>query len=248
MSEQRPLHILAIEDNPGDAFLIRFYLEEIDPEGYVIHDAGSLAKGLELLESESIDVILLDLHLPDASGLGILDTVVEFRPDIPVVVMTGLSDEKTGENAVSKGAQDFLVKGRFDGAILDSSIKYASKRSDLNKQFNQINDETALLNEVLDAMMISQNIGFVLYWKETNTFEVSRHLQAIFSLSESHYSLEEANSGLFPDVDLVGDVLAPLDKVQKNASSISFVLNGKQCTLKAVSHSIGALLFIAYDA
>ena len=66
-----------------------------------------VCKGLELLQSESIDVILLDLHLPDASGLGILDTVVESRPDIPVVVMTGLSDEKTGENAVSKGAQDF---------------------------------------------------------------------------------------------------------------------------------------------
>ena len=97
MSEQRPLHILAIEDNPGDAFLIRFYLEEIDPEGYVIHDAGSLAKGLELLENESIDVILLDLHLPDASGLGILDTIVESRPDVPVVVITGLYDEKTGE-------------------------------------------------------------------------------------------------------------------------------------------------------
>ena len=246
MSEQRPLHILAIEDNPGDAFLIRFYLEEIDPEGYVIHDAGSLAKGLELLESESIDVILLDLHLPDASGLGILDTVVEFRPDIPVVVMTGLSDEKTGENAVSKGAQDFLVKGRFDGAILDSSIKYASKRSDLNKQFNQINDETSLLNEVLDAMMISQNIGFVLYWKENNRYEASRHLQAVFSLSESHYSPEEANKALFPDIDLANGVLAPLNK-EGTVGPISFILSGKQCTLKAVSHGIGAVLFIAYE-
>ena len=245
MSKQRPLHILAIEDNPGDAFLIRFYLEEIDPEGYVIHDAGTLAKGLDLLESESIDVILLDLHLPDASGLGILDTIVESRPDIPVVVMTGLSDEKTGENAVSKGAQDFLVKGRFDGAILDSSIKYASKRSDLNKQFNQISDETSLLNEVLDAMMSSQNIGFVLYWKENKTFEASRHLQAVFSLNKSHYSIEEANNVLFPEVDVAKEVLAPIDKAQ-NAGSISFLLNGKQCMLRAVSHRIGALLFVAY--
>ena len=65
-------------------------------------------------------------------------------------------------------------------------------------------------------------------------------------MSESNYSTEEANKALFQDIDLVNEVLAPLDKAQ-NAGPISFVLNGKQCTLKAVSHRIGALLFIAYE-
>ena len=95
-------------------------------------------------------------------------------------------------------------------------------------------------------MMISQNIGFVLYWKEDNTFEASRHLQAVFSLKESHYSPEEANKVLFPDVDLANGVLAPLNKAEK-VGPVSFVLQGKECTLSAVSHRIGALLFIAYN-
>ena len=70
-------------------------------------------------------------------------------------------------------------------------------------------------------MMISQNIGFVLYWKENNRYEASRHLQAVFSLSESHYSPEEPIRALFPDVDLANGVLAPLNK-EGTVGPISF--------------------------
>src|SRR5690606_38325033 len=75
-----------------------------------------------------IDCLLLDLGLPDAQGIDALTTVLETAPGIAVVVLTGLLDAERGIQAVSAGAQDYLVKGQVDGVALSRSVRYATER------------------------------------------------------------------------------------------------------------------------
>lgn len=133
MAFSNVIKILVVEDTPGDVFLIKFYLEEIDPENYEIQSVGNLADAHYKLEREAFDVVLLDLNLPDSEGMITLKKTIEKFPEEVYIVLTALSDEKIGLEAVKNGAQDFLVKGRIDSKILDSSIKFSFQRSKLKK-------------------------------------------------------------------------------------------------------------------
>jgi signal transduction histidine kinase len=128
--------VLLVEDNPGDARLIREELREVERSGegaaaFSLVCADRLAAGLERLEAGKVDVVLLDLSLPDGHGLGTLERVREAAPSTPVLVLTGLDDHELAARAVSEGAQDYLVKGRVDGGVLGRTIRYAIERGRL---------------------------------------------------------------------------------------------------------------------
>lgn len=128
------LNILLIEDNPGDAFLIKFYLEDSVLKYARLLHAEYLKTAIDLLQNNEFDVILLDLNLPDSKGIETLESVLEASQGSVVIVLTGLNDEELGLQTVTKGAQDFLVKGQFDGKVLTSSVRYAFERYQLQKQ------------------------------------------------------------------------------------------------------------------
>lgn len=119
--------ILMIEDNPGDARLLREMLAEANTNADVRH-VVRLEVGLQHLQRERFDVILLDLSLPDSQGLDTLARVLAEASETPVVVLTGHDDQETGIQAVQKGAQDYLVKDRVDGHLLNRAIRYAIER------------------------------------------------------------------------------------------------------------------------
>jgi len=121
------MRILAIEDNSGDVRLIRSLLAEVG-FGFEMDDVDSLARGLDLLRQEEVQIVLLDLHLPDSEGLDTLDAVRAAAPEIPVVVLTGLADDAVGAEAVQRGAQDYLAKVEVDGRGLARAIRYAIER------------------------------------------------------------------------------------------------------------------------
>jgi len=123
-----PLAVLIIEDNPGDARLIE---EMLAKQPFEISKAETLKEGLDQLKTTHFDVILLDLSLPDASGLDGYKKVHKAVRDRPVIVFTGLDDEKLAIEAVSKGAQDYLVKGHVDTHLLTRAIRYANERQRL---------------------------------------------------------------------------------------------------------------------
>jgi signal transduction histidine kinase len=126
--EDKLMKILLIEDNPGDARLIREMLAEVRSGTFVLECADRLSTGLERLAAGGIDVVLLDLSLPDGQGL---DTFVRAHAQasgVPIVVLTGLDDEALAVQAVQKGAQDYLVKGHADGYSLTRAIRYAIER------------------------------------------------------------------------------------------------------------------------
>ena len=148
---KKKLDILLIEDNPGDAFLIKFYLEDQYSEEYTFHHVDYLKYGLEALASKPYDIVLIDLDLPDSFGIDTVKRVMEAYPKQLLIVLTGLNDEEVGLSTVNAGAQDFIVKGKFDGKVLHSKIRYAIER--FNQQSNDNDswskDTESALNTVL---------------------------------------------------------------------------------------------------
>jgi two-component system cell cycle response regulator len=133
MTDQRPIRVFLIEDNPGDARLVRELLtEEGDRFGIVL--AGSMREALNRLAAESFDVVLLDLSLPDSQGFGTISSIRAQVPAMPLIVLTGFDDADFAVAAVEAGAQDFLVKGQFEGGTIRRAIRYAITRRTLEEQ------------------------------------------------------------------------------------------------------------------
>lgn len=138
MSNQ-PIKVLIIEDNPGDARLIREHLSGAKVTGtlapsFELVVADRLTAGLARLAAGGIDVVLLDLSLPDSQGP---DTFVQAQaqaPDVPMVVLTGLDDETLALQALQAGAQDYLVKSQIDHNLLSRAVRYAVERHRLRAE------------------------------------------------------------------------------------------------------------------
>ncbi|WP_192259184.1 GGDEF domain-containing response regulator [Mesorhizobium caraganae] len=125
---ESPLNILLIEDNPSDARLIRELLTDGTTTAFMIWTADRLAHGLEQVADQSFDLVLLDLFLPDSTGLDTLRQFQATASDVPVIVLTGLNDEGSAIQAVRDGAQDYLVKGEMNGPQIVRAIRYAWER------------------------------------------------------------------------------------------------------------------------
>jgi CheY-like chemotaxis protein len=113
------IKILLIEDNPGDAYLIEEHLEEFANFSYMIRIVETLDEALRVLKKKPVDVILLDLELPDSNGINTYHSIHNKNPLIPIIILTGLHDEKIRSHAFKKGAYDFLVKGQTEGRLLE---------------------------------------------------------------------------------------------------------------------------------
>ena len=153
-----PLRVLLIEDNPGDARLIRETLKDIKDFRFTLEHVDLLAEGLKRLASEKPDVLLLDLSLPDSAGLDTVAKVRQQAPGLPVVVLTGLEDENTGIKAVKIGAQDFLVKGQADGALLGRALRYAVERKRAEEQVRRQQEQITALYEIGKAISSTLDI------------------------------------------------------------------------------------------
>ncbi len=141
------LRVLTIEDNPGDARLVRAMLSEAAPREVVVDVAPRLATGMRELLAGDFDCVLLDLSLPDADGLDGLAQLRTVGGDVPVVVLSGRADEALAMRAVQEGAQDYRVKGEVDGRLLYRSITYAieRKRAEVELAHQALHDQLTLL-------------------------------------------------------------------------------------------------------
>ena len=129
MTGHEDVTLLIVDDDPTDVALLRDQLSTVRrTPAFRVHSVGRLADALRRLKARDVDVVLLDLGLPDTAGLDGVERLCSEAPEVPVVVLTGLEDEDTGLRAVQRGAQDFLVKGRVDGALIDRSLRFALER------------------------------------------------------------------------------------------------------------------------
>jgi PAS domain S-box-containing protein len=156
--------VFLIEDNPGDARLIRDLLTEAGNSVFDLGHADCLSTGLKRLAEGDIDVLLLDLSLPDSQGLDSLSKVLAKAPKVPIVVMSGLEDESVAIKAVQEGAQDYLVKGSVDAKLLARSLRYAIERHRLQQALRHSEEYfRALTENSQDAIAILDSNGTIRY-------------------------------------------------------------------------------------
>lgn len=122
------MHILLVEDNPGDARMLREYVAEEGCTLDTVTHADRLEVGLRHVAEPGIDVVLLDLSLPDSTGLETLVRMHAAAKEVPIVVLTGVEDEALGVRLVQTGAQDYLVKGQVTAPLLRRALRYAMER------------------------------------------------------------------------------------------------------------------------
>jgi PAS domain S-box-containing protein len=136
MRNEMPDAVLAllIEDNDGDARLIRERLAERADARVDLQRVKHLRDGLARLSAHAYDVVLADLSLPDSQGFETFERVFEAAHDEPIVVLTGLDDEEIALRAMCRGAQDYLVKGRLNGELLIRSLRYAMERKQAERR------------------------------------------------------------------------------------------------------------------
>lgn len=127
-TEQQPIRVLLVEDNPGDARLLREGLADVPGMAFDVTHVERLAASLEWLDAGSVDVVMLDLSLPDSHGYPTFESVHSRAPDTPILILTGLADEELALEAVQSGAQDYLVKGETDVEQLARALRYAIQR------------------------------------------------------------------------------------------------------------------------
>jgi two-component system, cell cycle response regulator len=145
----KPIKILLFEDNPGDARLFFETIKEIPSQRYEIIHVNSLSAGLTALSNKTVDIILLDLGLPDSQHL---DTLIKLKTQVlgvPIVILTGNDDEEIALRAVQQGAQDYLVKQKIKADVLSRVICYSIERQKLQDELRSlalIDDLTGLYN------------------------------------------------------------------------------------------------------
>ncbi len=136
----KTIRILMIEDNAGDVRLIREMLTEAKHIEFDLESVDRLSTGLERTARGDIDIVLLDLGLPDSQGLDTFNTINDQISEIPIIVLTAFEDDVSAIKAVRSGAQDYLVKGKVDSALLVRTLRYALERKKAEAELQKARD------------------------------------------------------------------------------------------------------------
>jgi PleD family two-component response regulator len=153
----RPIRVLLIEDDPDDVFLVKEILRSPngDPPAFKLECAATLEEGIEIItHGTAVDVVVLDLSLPDQNGMDTLVRVQSRAPDVPIVVLTALNDEARAIEALAKGAQDYLVKGHVNSALLSRTLRYAIERHRVRRELFSVSNELRSANERLGKLVL----------------------------------------------------------------------------------------------
>jgi two-component system, cell cycle sensor histidine kinase and response regulator CckA len=174
------IRVLLVEDNPGDARLFTELLRKAGASHLKVAHVDRLAAALDRLNRDSFDVMLLDLSLPDVSGLDTLVRAHAQAPKIPIVVLTGHDDEALAVRAVRAGAQDYLVKGHVDGELLVRSIRYASERGRALEALERREEHyRSLIEHSLDLISILNLDGTIRYASPSHERLLGHHLDEL---------------------------------------------------------------------
>jgi PAS domain S-box-containing protein len=139
------MKILLVEDNPGDARLIQEMVKQAGAAQYELVVEGTLEGALSSLRKGSFNMVLLDLNLPDSSGIATMKSIQRNASHIALIVITGLSDDAIAIESLKMGAEDFLVKGKFDGSLLVRSLRYAIERKRAGKMLQESREMSHVL-------------------------------------------------------------------------------------------------------
>lgn len=156
--------ILCVEDNPGDARIIKELFDDNLYNMYEISFATSIESVLNVIKDVEYEAILLDLSLPDSSGLDTLERMKTLTPETPIIVLTGLLDEKLCEEIIQNGAQDYFTKGKITADLLTRSIRYARDRYVFVKKIKETQEQFInLVENISDGILVIDEDGLIKY-------------------------------------------------------------------------------------
>ena len=145
--EIKPYRLLVVEDNPGDYVLLEQYLQLSKlPIETIIH-AKNMAAANALVKDNVFDIVMLDLTLPDSTGVDSVITLNQLLPKTPIVVFSGLSTIEIAMESISLGAQDYLMKGEFDEKLLAKSVLYSIERNVARENLQKSNELYEYVNK-----------------------------------------------------------------------------------------------------
>lgn len=170
MSDNRTsLTILVVEDNPGDLFLLEELLRGSDLYIEKLIKVVSASEARGVLKKERINLILLDLSLPDSSGLQSYEMVDEYAQAIPIIVLTGLIDMEVALETMASGAQDYLIKGEFDEKLLGKSIQYSIERKRSQETLRESNERYQFVTKATNDVVWDMNLEtWTIFWSAEN--------------------------------------------------------------------------------
>jgi two-component sensor histidine kinase len=122
------LRVLVVEDSLADMRLLKEMFATEPPHSYELHHAARLDTALQLLAAGGVDIILLDMGLPDGEGIETVRQVRKVAPKVPLVILTGRDDEELVAESIREGAQEYLVKGHVETRALPRALRHAVER------------------------------------------------------------------------------------------------------------------------
>lgn len=150
------LRVLLVEDNRLDAVVVTRLMEQSSQESFVIEQADCLMAGAARLERGDIDVVLLDLNLPDSAGLDTLSSLLARVPHVPVVVLTRLADVDTSREALRRGAEDYLFKDDLTAELVRRTLRHSVERFRTRQSLTELRrmtDEFALARKIQEGLL-----------------------------------------------------------------------------------------------
>jgi signal transduction histidine kinase len=155
------IKILLVEDNPADQVMVEEVLQDATTFQYQLVSCERVQEAPNCIAEIQPDIILLDLSLPDSTGLATLEKIKKHSPLVPVVIFTGLADQQVGLEAINRGAEDYLVKGEIgEGSLLERTISFALERHRLRQELVQTMEQVARTNQKLEdfAYVVSHDL------------------------------------------------------------------------------------------
>jgi sigma-B regulation protein RsbU (phosphoserine phosphatase) len=231
----RSIHVLLIEDNRGDARLIQEYLAEVEGLSFELHTVERFGDGLDRLLQGGIDVVLLDLNLPDTRGLETFVHLHALYPTIPVVVLTGFDDELLAVKAVQEGAEDYLVKGYVNSNLLARSLRYAIER-------NRRRQAERSLRETEEKMHIAHTIQRRLFPEAAPRIDG-------YDIAGASFPAEATGGDYFDFLPMLdGSLGIVISDVTGHGFGPALLMASTRAYLRALSqaqHEVGAILTLA---
>jgi diguanylate cyclase (GGDEF)-like protein/PAS domain S-box-containing protein len=162
--KEEALQVLLVEDNAGDARLLREMFSKENRDSFELTHLLRLSEAMVHLAKAKVDIVLLDMGLPDAHGLNTVRQVHTAAPGVPLIVLTGLDDEALAAEAMKQGAQDYLIKGQIESRALPRALRYAIERHRMQEALFVEKDRAQVsLNCIGDAVICTNSAGNITF-------------------------------------------------------------------------------------